>query len=89
MVLGVAMVKVMPGKERSVYYAIKCKGEVLDIYHIFGEFDFFIILQAEGLGKLNMLIEEIQEINGVTEARTILISRVNSLREYEPIKILA
>jgi len=89
MVLGVAMVKVMPGKEGSVYYAIKCKGEVLDIYHIFGEFDFFIILQAEGSGKLNMLIEDIQEINGVTEARTILISRVNSLREYEPIKILA
>jgi DNA-binding Lrp family transcriptional regulator len=89
MVLGVAMIKVMPGKERSVYYAIKCKDKVLDIYHIFGEFDLFIILQAEGFGKLNLLIEEFQEINGVIEARTILISRANSLREYEPIKVLA
>ncbi len=89
MVLGVAMVKVMPGKERAVYYAIKCKDEVLDLYHIFGEFDFFIILQADGIGKLNRLIEEFQELNGITEVRAILVSSTNSLREHEPVKILA
>jgi hypothetical protein len=77
------------GKERSVYHAIKFKNEVLDIYHILGEFDLFIILQAEGFGELNLLIAEVQEINGVMEARMVLISQANSLREYEPISVLA
>jgi DNA-binding Lrp family transcriptional regulator len=89
MVLGVAMIKVAPERERPVYHAIKCNDEVLDIYHIFGEFDFFVILQAEGLGKLNMLIQEIQEIDDVTEVRTILVSFCNGLQEHEPIKVLA
>jgi len=43
MVIGVAMIKVVPGRERSVYYDIKGIVGVLDVYHIFGEFDFFMI----------------------------------------------
>jgi len=83
------MIKVMPDRERSVYYAIKDIGGVLDVYHIFGEFDFFIILQAEGLKKLDTLVGEIQEINDVTAARTILIGLDSGLQEHEPIKVLA
>jgi hypothetical protein len=89
MVLGVAIIKVMPGSERSVYHAVRCNDDVLDIYHTFGEFDFFVILQADGLGKLNDLIGEFQEINGIVGVRTILISRKDSLQEYEPLKVLA
>lgn len=43
--------KVVPGRERSVFYAIKSIGGVLDVYHIFGEFDFLMILQAIGTKK--------------------------------------
>jgi len=62
---------------------------VLDVYHIFGEFDFFIILQAEGVRKLNQLVEEIQEICDVVAARTILIGLDSGLQEHEPMKVLA
>jgi DNA-binding Lrp family transcriptional regulator len=89
MVIGVAMIKVTPGRERSVYYAIKGIEGVLDIYHIFGEFDFLMILQAEGLKKLNQMVEEIQEISDVTAARTILIGLDSGRQEHEPIKVLA
>jgi DNA-binding Lrp family transcriptional regulator len=89
MVIGVAMIKVVPGRERSVYYAIKGIGGVLDVYHIFGEFDFFMILQAEGLKKLNQLVGEIQEISDVIAARTILIGLDSGLQEHEPMKVLA
>jgi hypothetical protein len=89
MVIGVAMIKVMPDRERSVYYAVKGIVGVLDVYHIFGEFDFFIILQADGLRKLNQLVGEIQEISDVTSARTILIGLDSGLQEHEPIKVLA
>lgn len=89
MVIGVAMIKVVPGRERSVYYIIKGILGVLDVYHIFGEYDFFIILQAEGLKKLNQQVEEIQEISDVVAARTILIGLDSGLQEHEPMKVLA
>jgi hypothetical protein len=89
MVLGIAMVKVVPSRERSVYYAVKGMCGVLDVYHIFGEFDFFLILQAEGLKKLNQLVGEIQETSDVTAARTILVGLDSGLQEHEPIKVLA
>jgi hypothetical protein len=89
MVMGVAMIKVVPGSEKSAYHSIKAICGVLDIYHIFGGFDFFMMLQAEGLKELNQLVGEIQEIRDVTEARTILIGLNNGLQEHEPTRVLA
>ncbi len=34
------MLKIVPGHERPIYYQLKGNEAVLDIYHIFGEFDF-------------------------------------------------
>lgn len=79
----------VPGRERPVYYIIKGIVGVLDVYHIFGEYDFFILLQADGLKKLNLLVGEIQEISDVVAARTILIGLDSGLQEHEPMKVLA
>jgi DNA-binding Lrp family transcriptional regulator len=70
MVISIAMVKVLPGHERSAYCYLKSKEEILDIYHVFGEYDFFLILQSESPAKLNGLIEDIQESHHVIAART-------------------
>jgi hypothetical protein len=89
MVIGISMIKVMPGRERPVYCAIRSMNGVLDIYHIFGEFDFFIILQAEGFSKLNQLLEEFQKLEDVLGVRTILVGIDNCLHEHAPLKVLA
>lgn len=89
MVMGIAMIKVVPGSEKSAYHSFKAIEGVLDVYHIFGEFDFFMMLQAEGLKELNLLVEGIQDIRGVIDARTILIGLNNRLPEHEPIRVLA
>jgi DNA-binding Lrp family transcriptional regulator len=89
MVMGVAMIQVIPGNEKSTYHSIKAIGGVLDIYHIFGEFDFFMMLQAEGLKELYRLVGEIQEVKGVAEARTILIGSNSGLQEHEPMRVFA
>jgi hypothetical protein len=34
MVIGITMVKVMPGQERLVYFSLKGKDGILDVYHI-------------------------------------------------------
>jgi DNA-binding Lrp family transcriptional regulator len=88
MITGITMLKVLPGQEKRIYMTLKSKEEVLDIYHIFGEYDFFLILRAEGLDKLNQIIEDLREIHDVVVARTILISWDKNMQELKPLKPL-
>lgn len=89
MVIGIIMLKVLPGQEKRIYMTLKSKEGVLDIHHIFGEYDFFLILRAEGLDKLNQTIENLREIHDVMVARTILISWDKNMQELNPLKPLA
>ncbi len=59
----------MPGQEISVYCLLKGKKGILDIYHVFGEYEFFLIMQAECLAELNWLMEDIREDTRVITAR--------------------
>ncbi len=72
MVIGVTMVKVVPGQERSVYNAIKDIEGVKDVYHVFGEYDFVVILEVDGLSVLNRLVDVIREIHNVTATQTVV-----------------
>ena len=89
MVIGITMVKVMPGQERLVYFSLKGKDGVLDVYHIFGEYDFFVVLQAECLIKLKELMEDIQYTHNVVLARTILVVSNSGCQEQTLVKALA
>lgn len=89
MVIGITMLKVLPGQEKRIYIALKSKEGVLDIYPIFGEYDFFLILRAEGLDKLNQIIENLRKIHDVMVSRTILISWDKNMQELNPLKPLA
>ena len=71
MVMGVAMVKVAPGQHRSIYCTLKGKEGILDLYAVSGEYDFFMIVQAESFAKLNRLMEDIQESHHAIKARLI------------------
>lgn len=88
MVIGITMVRVVPGQERSVYCSLKGKDGILDVYHIFGEYDFFVVLQSDSLFKLRELVENIQETHDVILARTILVGWNNGLQEDAAIKAL-
>ena len=89
MVIGITMVKVLPGHERLTYCTLKREDEILDVYHIFGEYDFFVILQANGLTRLNQLLEIIQSMDNVIATRMVLVGLDSSLRESESIEALA
>jgi DNA-binding Lrp family transcriptional regulator len=71
MVMGVAMVKVAPGQHRSIHCTLKGKECILDLYAVSGEYDFFMIVQAESFAKLNRLMEDIQESHHTIKARLI------------------
>ncbi len=72
MVIGVTLVNVVPGQEKAVYNGLlKIKG-IKDVYHVFGEFDFVVISNVEGLSALNKLVDTIREIENVTATQTIV-----------------
>ena len=72
MVIGVTMVKVVPGQEKSVYNALQEIDGIKDVYHVFGEFDFVVIIEVEGLSMLNKLVDIIREIDNVTATQTVV-----------------
>ena len=66
------MVKVVPGQERTVYNALKEIEGIKDVYHVFGEYDFVVVLEVEGLSVLNRLVDTIREIHNVTATQTVV-----------------
>ncbi|RLI77104.1 Lrp/AsnC family transcriptional regulator [Archaeoglobales archaeon] len=72
MVIGVTMVNVMPGSEKTTYVEIKKMKNVRDIYHVFGEFDFVVIIEASSLSELNKTVDDIRAIEGVTKTQTVV-----------------
>lgn len=72
MVIGVTLVNVVPGQEKTAYNElINVKG-VKDVYHVFGEYDFVVISNVEGLSALNKLVDTIRESENITATQTIV-----------------
>ncbi|MCD6493792.1 MAG: Lrp/AsnC ligand binding domain-containing protein [Archaeoglobaceae archaeon] len=72
MVIGVTMINVMPGSEKATYVEIKKMKNVRDIYHVFGEFDFVVIIEAGSLSELNKTVDEIRSIESVIKTQTVV-----------------
>ena len=63
---------VVPGQEKTAYNElVKVKG-VKDVYHVFGEYDFVVISNVEGLSALNKLVDTIRESENITATQTIV-----------------
>lgn len=77
--IAIAMIKAMPGQERSVYSALKENDGIKSIHHAFGEYDFFVLIQAISLPSLEKRVEEIRRSQGVAEIRAI-VSNLGDLR---------
>ncbi len=72
MVIGVTFVKVVPGYEKTAYNELIKINGIKDVYHIFGESDFIVISQVDGLSTLNRLVDTIRESKNVTATNTVL-----------------
>ncbi len=72
MVVGVTMVNVVPGEERYVYRTLQELNGIREVYHVFGEYDFVVIIEVDGLTALNSSVDTIRDIKGVTTTHTIV-----------------
>lgn len=89
MMIAVSMVKAFPGEEKSLYRSLKNTDGVKNLYHVFGDHDFFLILEAKSKGILARKIDEIRRITHVTAVDTLLIGKNSHLDEWRSSETLA
>lgn len=81
MVLALTMIKVTPGCEMSVYRDLQRRRGIRDVYRLFGEFNFFLIMQAERQSALSRLLSEIKEEGNVIKTGPVLLTAESDLSE--------
>ncbi|WP_229391494.1 Lrp/AsnC ligand binding domain-containing protein [Methanosarcina sp. DH2] len=72
MVIGVTMINVLPGYEKAAYRELKAIEGIKDVYHVFGEYDFVVIVDVKDLSILNAVVDRIRESENVTATQTIV-----------------
>ena len=84
--MGFTLVKSAPGYEKSVYYDLQRTTGVRDVYRLFGEFSFFLILQAEERRGLDRALDTIRRMDDVSGMGPLMVTSegdllASSLRE--------
>lgn len=72
MVSAVCMINVELGKEIQVRRELSMFEGVKELLHLFGEYDFLVIIKANDLRQVNYIVDKIREIGGVTATKTII-----------------
>jgi DNA-binding Lrp family transcriptional regulator len=72
------MIKVRSDKERSVYADLKKRPEVRDAYRLCGEYDFFLVMQADGEKRLGQMLSQIKEGENVIKTGPVFFTVVDS-----------
>jgi len=72
LVIGVTMINVLPGYEKAAYREMKNIEGIKDAYHVFGEYDFVVIIDVKDLSILNAVVDKIRESETVTATQTII-----------------
>lgn len=89
MTIAVSMVKVVPGHEKPVYNLLKNLAMTTKLYHIFGDYDYLLFLEAESIIKLTQLIDEVKEFANVNEVSTVLFTELRVHEEPRSIEAWA
>ncbi len=74
MVIGLTMIKVKPGYERSAFADLQKRPEVRDVYRLFGEYTFFLVMQAEGRNRFQQILNGIKEESNVLKTGPVLLT---------------
>ena len=91
MVLGITMIKALPGSEKGAYHALKEVTGIRTLYNLFGEYDFFVIVEARDRADLDHALDSIRDIGDISEVWPVLVSADDRLpkREESRQKVMA
>jgi len=66
------MINVLPGYEKAAFRELRNLEGIKDVYHVFGQYDFVVIIDVENLSALNAVVDRIRESETVTTTQTIV-----------------
>lgn len=76
MALGYYLISTRPQKEDEVYGKISNDEKILEIYALFGEYDFIVKLEGKDHNEISRYVEEyIRKINGVKGTKALLCKK--------------
>ena len=70
--MGVCLINVELGEESRVKETLTRQEGIRELLHLFGEYDFIAIIDIEGLQALNVIVDKIRDVKGITATRTII-----------------
>lgn len=81
MVFGMTMIKVKPSQDGIAYQTIQSIKGVKEIYRIFGEYSFFLIMDAHRQRDLDKIVDEVRMNGNVVEIRPVLVTADSELAD--------
>ena len=66
------MINVLPGYEKAAYRELRNIEGIKDVYHVFGQYDFVVVIEVEDLSTLNAVVDRVRESETVTTTQTIV-----------------
>lgn len=82
MITGFILIKNKPGKEYLILKRLENIIEINEIYPIFGEYDFLVLLRVKDLEEIGrILINKIRVIDGITDTITLTESIIKNKKK--------
>ena len=72
MIIGFTMMNVVRGAEYKVWQELVKISGVTQVVHVFGEFDYIVIIEVNDLPELNHAVDDIKLIQGITTTHTFV-----------------
>ncbi len=80
------MIKVRSDDERSVYADLQKRPEVKDVYRLFGEYNFFLVIQAAERARFERILKEIEAEEKVIGTGLVLLT-ADGLADGDPMDV--
>ena len=69
------MIKVDAGQEKAAYAILQKRPGIRDVYPLFGEYSFFLVMQAEKKDDLSRMLGEIKASRSVIKTGPVLVTK--------------
>ncbi len=72
MPIGFVLINTLPKQEHQVYNKLTKLPEIIELYPLYGEYDFIIKLEVDNYKDLgNVILNNIKTINGVVDTKVL------------------
>ena len=85
MIIGFAMLKTLYEHENEAYLDLRKIRGVKEAYRILGEYQIFVILQAEDAAALHSLIDRVKGITNAIDICNVLVTDKDASEQLDPV----